>query len=70
MDNSWLYFSITWRVLGILIGYSLWTSKKTLPNGQIVHSYSEQDRGHGKNIFYIGLIILPFSILLKIINLI
>ncbi|MFL9830217.1 hypothetical protein ABS764_05065 [Flavobacterium sp. ST-87] len=63
-------FSILGGFLGILIGYFLWTSKKSLPNGQIVYSYSENDRAHGKIIFYIGLIILPFYILLKIINLI
>jgi len=56
--------------LGIIIGYSLWSSKKSLPNGQVVFSYSEQDRAHGKIIFYTGVIILPFYIFFKIINLI
>ena len=51
--------------LGIIIGYSLWTSKKSLPNGQAVYSYTEQDREHGKVIFYIGLIILPLYLILK-----
>ncbi|MES2239588.1 MAG: hypothetical protein V4497_04945 [Bacteroidota bacterium] len=63
-------FAIFGGFLGIIIGYSLWTSKKSLPNGQNINSYTEQDRAHGKIIFYIGLIILPFYILLKIINLI
>jgi len=52
--------------LGIIIGYSLWTSKKSLPNGQKVYSYTEKDRAHGKIIFYLGLILLPFYIMLKI----
>lgn len=73
-QKSWIIsgyiFSILGGLLGILIGYSLWTSKKSLPNGQIVYSYSENDRAHGKIIFYIGLIILPFYILLRIIKLI
>ncbi len=51
--------------LGIIIGYSLWTSKKSLPNGQTVFSYNEHDRSHGKIIFYIGLITLPLYILIK-----
>ncbi|MWB94205.1 hypothetical protein GON26_07510 [Flavobacterium sp. GA093] len=58
-------FALLGGFLGILIGYSLWTSKKSLPNGQSVYSYNEKDRNHGKNIFYIGLIILPFYIALK-----
>lgn len=54
--------------LGIIIGYSLWTSRKSLPNGQKVYSYSEQDRMQGKNIFYIGLVLLPIYILLRIVS--
>lgn len=53
--------------LGIIIGYSLWTSKKTLPNGHKVYSYSEKDRNQGKTIFYLGLILFPFYLALKII---
>lgn len=61
-------FAILGGFLGILIGYSLWTSKKTLPNGSQVYSYTEKDRMHGKNIFYIGIILLPFYIIIKILN--
>lgn len=61
-------FSFLGGFLGAIIGYGLWTSKKTLPNGQKVYSYSENDRKHGKYIFYIGLIILPVSLLLKVFN--
>ena len=59
-------FSILGGFLGLIIGYFLWTSKKTLPNGQRVYSYSENDRKHGKYIFYIGLIITPTAMLLKV----
>lgn len=58
-------FAILGGFLGILIGYSLWTSKKSLPNGQKVYSYNEKDRAHGKNIFYIGLIVLPFYVIVR-----
>ncbi|MBF6640108.1 hypothetical protein IVB69_01315 [Flavobacterium sp. J49] len=60
-------FAILGGLLGIFIGYSLWTSKKSLPNGQKVYSYNEKDRVHGKNIFYIGLILLTFYIILRVI---
>jgi hypothetical protein len=59
-------FSILGGFLGLMIGYFLWTSKKTLPNGQKVYSYAENDRKHGKYIFYIGLIIAPTALLLKL----
>lgn len=61
-------FSILGGFLGLIIGYFLWTSKKTLPNGQKVYSYSENDRKHGKYIFYIGLIIAPTAMLLKVVG--
>ncbi|MFB9109321.1 hypothetical protein [Flavobacterium gyeonganense] len=69
-QKSWIIagyvFAVLGGFLGILIGYSLWTSKKSLPNGQKVYSYNEKDRTHGKNIFYIGLIILPFYVIIRI----
>lgn len=40
--------------LGLLIGYFLWTSKKSLPDGSRVYSYSKEDRKDGKYIFFIG----------------
>lgn len=61
-------FSLLGGFLGLIIGYFLWTSKKTLPNGQKVYSYSANDRKHGKYIFYIGLIITPIALLLKVIS--
>ena len=61
-------FAILGGFLGLIIGYFLWTSKKTLPNGQKVYSYSAKDRKHGKYIFYIGLIITPTTILLRVVG--
>jgi|GEM_PF-149145 len=48
--------------LGIIMGLLIWTMKKTLPNGNRVHTYTESDRRHGRNIFFIGiamLVVLP-----------
>ncbi|MBF4985631.1 hypothetical protein FNJ87_15295 [Nonlabens mediterrranea] len=61
-------FSFLGGFLGLIIGYFLWTSKKTLPNGQKVDSYSLSDRKHGKRIFYIGVIIAPIVLLMKILS--
>lgn len=71
-QKSWIIagyvFAILGGLLGIFIGYSLWTSKKSLPNGQRVYSYNEKDRTQGKTIFYIGLIMIIFYFILKIIT--
>lgn len=71
-QKSWILAGYTFAILGgflgILIGYSLWTFKKSLPNGQKVYSYNEKDRTHGKNIFYIGLIALPFYVIVRILT--
>ncbi len=61
-------FAILGGFLGLIIGYFLWTSKKTLPNGQKVYSYSVNDRKHGKYIFYISLIIAPTAMLLRVVG--
>ncbi|MCK8520443.1 hypothetical protein M0D21_02625 [Aquimarina sp. D1M17] len=58
-------FAIMGGFLGLIIGYFLWTSKKTLPNGQKVYSYSEKDRKHGKYLFYIGIIFFPIFFLIR-----
>ncbi|MCL6264879.1 hypothetical protein [Flagellimonas myxillae] len=61
-------FAFLGGFLGLIIGYFLWTAKKTLPNGQKVHSYSEKDRKQGKYIFYIALIIFPVALILRAIS--
>lgn len=58
--------SLLGGLLGLMIGYFMWTSKKTLPNGQKVYSYSKQDRKHGRYIFYIGLLIFPTLLLIRV----
>jgi hypothetical protein len=45
-------------ILGILIGWYLATSKKTLPNGQRIYNYSESNRRHGNRVIFIGVGIL------------
>ncbi len=42
-------------VLGIFIGWYLASGKKTLPDGERVYEYSDNDRKHGRNIFFIGI---------------
>jgi hypothetical protein len=53
-------------ILGIFIGWHLSTYKKTLPNGDRVYDYNENDRKHGKRIFYLSVIIFIIAIIYKI----
>lgn len=57
-QKGWIIFgyiaSFLGGFIGILLGYSLWKSKKKMPNGKKVHAYNDSIRSHGKNIFYIG----------------
>ncbi len=50
-------------VLGIVIGGYLTTYKRTLPNGDRVYHYSQDDRKHGKRILCLGIFFLVFWIL-------
>lgn len=61
-------FAIFGGFLGILIGYFLWTNKKTLPNGQKVYAHTANDRTQGKFIFYLGLIILPITVIVRFLH--
>jgi len=61
-------FSLLGGFLGLIIGYFLWTQQKTLPNGQKVYSYKENDRKQGKYIFFIGLIFFPLFLIWKILD--
>ncbi len=61
-------FAFLGGLLGIVIGYFLWTAKKTLPNGAKVYSYSEKDRRQGKYIFIIAVIVLPVALILRAIS--
>lgn len=71
-QKSWIIggyiFAFLGGLLGLIIGYSIWTSKKTLPNGEKVFSHSEKDRKQGKYIFYIGLVIFPLSIIIRVMD--
>lgn len=62
-------FSVLGGFLGLIIGYFLWTQKKTLPDGQRIFSHKESDRKQGKYIFYIGLVVFPIILIWKIFNL-
>jgi len=43
-------------VLGVIIGLYMWSSKKTLPNGQRVYHFVKEERRHGFYIFIIGIV--------------
>lgn len=58
--------SILGGIIGIGIGLHLWKSKKTLPNGDIVYSFIESDRKHGKRIFYVSIFFLVIWLIGKL----
>lgn len=59
-QTSWIIIGYGSALLGgffgIITGYVLWTSSKTLPNGDIVPTYSPGDRLQGKMIFVLGIL--------------
>ena len=58
------FFAFFAFVIGIIIGVHLSTSKKTLPNGQRVFVYRNEDRKNGNRILIISIAILLLGILL------
>ncbi|MDP8101861.1 hypothetical protein QJU37_08800 [Pasteurella atlantica] len=61
-------FAFLGGIFGVLIGYLLWKTKKTLPNGKMVYIHSEENRKQGKQIFYIGLVVTITVCIYRIIH--
>lgn len=61
-------FALLGGGIGIVIGYSLWRSKKTLPNGERIYSYNAEDRKNGLRIFLISIIVFPLALILKVLS--
>ena len=55
-------------LLGIFIGWHLTTYKKTLPNGNRIYAYSENDRKQGNRILILGIVFIVFWILYGILK--
>ncbi|MEI7594759.1 MAG: hypothetical protein WCK02_03350 [Bacteroidota bacterium] len=55
-------FAFFGGIIGVGIGLSLWTAKRTLPNGDRVFIYTKSDRFHGKLITLISLFIMGMYI--------
>ena len=53
-------------LLGIFVGWHLMTYKKTLPDGNRVYVYSENDRKQGNRILTLGLVFFIFWFTVKI----
>ncbi|WP_184543962.1 hypothetical protein [Mucilaginibacter sp. FT3.2] len=59
-------FALMGGVLGIFTGWYLATSKKTLPNGERVYSFNENDRQQGKWILYIAIAVTVICVVYRI----
>ncbi len=72
-QTAWIIFgycaAIAGGFFGIVTGYVLATSQKTLPNGEMVHTYNKTDRMHGKNILVLGIIMLVTLAAVKLLKL-
>jgi hypothetical protein len=47
-------------LLAVAMGWIIFSTKKTLPGGDQVYLFSEKDRSHGRNIFYLGILFFLF----------
>lgn len=69
-NRVWIFIGYLSVLFGglfaIIVGWHLFTYKKTLPDGQRVYEYSENDRRHGKRIFYLGMIIFYISVIIRL----
>lgn len=70
-QSEWIFVgyvsSLLGGLLGIFIGWHLLTFKKTLPNGDRIFNYSNEDRKHGNQILIFGIISIIVWTIIKII---
>jgi hypothetical protein len=68
-NNVWLYIgylsALAGGIFGIFIGWHLYYSKKTLPDGRRVYSYNERQKRHGKIILVMSCLLFPVWLLIK-----
>jgi len=68
--RTWIaigYFaSICGGLLGVFTGFHLWTSKKTLPNGERVYHFKKEDRKQGFYIFIAGIFFIIFWLIVRL----
>ncbi len=71
-QNGWIIagyiVAFAGGVFGIFIGWHLANYKKTLPDGEIVYGYSENDRQQGKWIMYLSIFIFAFAIFMRLLR--
>jgi hypothetical protein len=71
-QNFWIVIgyicALCGGILGVFIGWHLSSYKKTLPNGERVFEYSENDRKHGKRILYLSIPIFILFFILKMLS--
>jgi hypothetical protein len=69
-QTSWIIIgyiaALAGGIFGIFIGWHLYTYKKTLPDGERVFDYSENDRSHGQRIFDLSIIIFVIALIYKL----
>jgi len=72
-QRNWIYagyiFALLGGLIGVFIGWHLSTHRKTLPNGQQVYGYKQEDRKHGRRIWIIGVIMFIVSLTIRFSNL-
>lgn len=61
-------FAFLGGLIGIIIGYYIISSKKVLPNGERIYTYSESDRKHGTRILLIAITAIIIGVAFRIIN--
>ncbi len=54
-------------VLGIFIGWHIYTFKKTLPDGERVYGYTVHDRKQGKIIMWLSAVIFALAIIVRLV---
>ena len=71
-QRNWIYagyvLALFGGLLGIFIGWHLSSFKKTLPNGQRVYAYTEQDRRGGTRLLIVSTVMFLLWLIARLVN--
>lgn len=62
------FFLIIFPVISLVIGLSLWYSKRTLPNGDNIYSFTGNDRQKGRQMIIISIVIMLILLIAAIVR--
>lgn len=72
LPKMWIFFGYFFAIIGgfigVMIGYTIMSYKRNLPDGSTIYLYKKEDRIKGQNILILSIIGIVFWITMRLLN--